>query len=57
MHGAKPNDLLQFDYVELGPSWDADRYVLRISTDQLSYAWFFAFLDTSAEKATRAIID
>lgn len=28
VHGTKPNDLVQFDYIRLGPSKSGDKYVL-----------------------------
>jgi len=56
-HGTKANDLLQFDYIELGPSTNGEKYVLMLRDDHSDYKWFFAFADTSAENAAQAIID
>lgn len=57
VHGTSPNDLLQFDYIELGPTPDGTKYVLMLRDDHSDYHWFFAFPDTSAENAAVAIID
>jgi transposase InsO family protein len=57
VHGTKPNDLLQFDYIELGPSQAGDKYVLMLRDDHSDYKWFFAFAGESAENAALAIID
>lgn len=57
MHGTKPNDFFQFEYVELGQSTHGEKYMLMVRKDHSSYAWFFAFSYTSAENAARAIID
>ena len=57
VHGTAPNDLLQFAYIELGPSTDGCKYVLMLRDDHSDYKWFFAFSDTSAENAAHAIID
>lgn len=57
VHGTSPNDLLQFDYIEVAPSASAEKYVLMLRDDHSDYKWFFAFPDTSAENAARAIID
>ena len=57
VHGTQANDLLQFDYIELGPSTEGSKYVLMLRDDHSDYKWFFAFPDTSAENAAHAIID
>lgn len=57
VHGTKANDLLQFDYIEIGPSDTGEKYVLMLRDDHSDYKWLFAFLDTSAANASRAIID
>lgn len=57
VHGTSANDLLQFDYIEIAPSSTGEKYVLMLRDDHSEYCWFFAFPDTSAENATRAIID
>lgn len=57
MRGTKPDDVLQFDYIELGPSSDGDKYVLMLREAHSSYAWFFAFSDTPAENGARGTVD
>ena len=55
--GTKPNDLLQFDYLDLGPSQSGEKYFLMLKDDHSSYCRLFAFADTSADNAAQAIID
>jgi transposase InsO family protein len=57
VHGTSPNDLLQFDYIEIGPGHKGEKYVLMLRDDHSSYAWFFPFAETSAENAAIALID
>lgn len=57
VHGTAPNDLLQFDYIKITAAVTGEKYVLMLRDDHSSYYWFFAFADTSAENAARAIID
>jgi len=57
VHGTKANDLLQFDYIEIGPSGSGEKYILMLRDDLSDYKWFFAFTDTDAKNAAQAIID
>lgn len=57
LFGTTPNDILQLDYIDLGPSATGDKYVLMLRDDHLDYNWFFSFPDTSAANAANAIID
>ena len=57
VHGTGPNDLLQFDVIELGPTSDGGKYVLMLQDDHSDYNWGFPFSYTSAENAAIAIID
>lgn len=57
LHGTSPNDLLQIDCIELGPSSQGVRYVLMIRDYYSSYRWIFPFYSTSEENAAHAIID
>lgn len=57
VHGTSPNALLQFYYIEIAPSATGEKYVLMMRDDHSNYCWLFAFPDTSAENAARAIID
>lgn len=53
--GTKPNHLLQFDYMKLGPIGISSVNVLMIQDDHSGYCWFFAFPDTKATNAVTAI--
>ena len=55
--GTKPHDLVQFDYVDLGPSRNGDKYVLMMRDDHSDYKWFFCFPNTDAANAATAIIE
>lgn len=57
VHGTKPNDLSQFDYVEMARSKTGEKYILMIRDDHSNYKWFFAFDSTSAKNAAHAILD
>lgn len=57
VHGTAPNDLVQFDYIEIAPSRTGEKYVLMLRDDHSDYKWFFAFTDTAADNAAQAIID
>ena len=57
VHGTAPNDLVQFDYIEIGPSNTGEKYVLMVRDDHSDYKWFFPFANTNAENAAIAIID
>lgn len=51
MHWTKPNNLLQFDYIELGPSTHGEKYVVIVRDAHSSYAWFVAYPDTTTDNA------
>ncbi len=57
MHGTKPNDLLQFDYIDLGPSNSGNMYVRIMRDSHSDYMWFLCFPNTCAENAVTAFID
>ena len=40
IHGTKPNDLLQFDYIELCQPPGGSKYVLMLGDDHSDYKWF-----------------
>lgn len=56
-YGTKPDDLLQFDYIKVGPSTDGDKYVPLLRDDHSGYSWLFLFSETTALNAAQAIID
>lgn len=53
VYKAKPNGLLQFHYINQGPSTDRAKYVLMLRDDNSDYKWFFPAADTSAEHAAQ----
>lgn len=57
LHGSKTNDLLQFDYIDLGKAISGPKYVLMLCDDHSEYSWMFAFPDTTAGNAAHALID
>lgn len=57
VHGTKPNDLLQFDYIDIGPSNNGDNYVLMMRVDHSDYKMYYCFPSTDAENAATAIIE
>lgn len=57
VHGTRPNDLIQFDYIELGKSTTGDKYVFMIRDDHSGYAWFYPTVNQEAEQAAVALID
>ena len=56
-YGTFPNELLQFDYIDLGPSSTSDKYVFMLRDDLSGYCWFYPTPSTSAEQASHALID
>ena len=57
VHGTAPNQLLQFDYIELGDSRTGEKYFLMLRDDHSDYKRFFAFTDMATENAVTAIVD
>lgn len=53
--GTRPNDLLQFDYLDLGKSTSGNRYVFMMREDHNGYTWLYPTPFTSAEEAAHAI--
>lgn len=56
-HGTSPNDLLLFDFIDVGPKNDGSRYILILQNYQSIYCGFFAFKRTSGLFAAQDIID
>lgn len=56
-HGKRANDLLQFDYIELGPGNTRAKDVLLLRDDHSDYKWFFGYPKTNAENAATGIIE
>ena len=57
VHGTRPNELLQFDYIEIGPANNGEKYILMLRDDHSDYKWFFMFPATTAANAAMAIVD
>lgn len=57
VHVCKPNDLIQFDYLELGAVSTGDKYVLMLPDDHSSHSRLFPFSFTSTTNAAHALID
>ena len=57
LHGSEPNDLLQFDFLEMAPSNTGAKYILLLRDDFSSYAWLIPFAAANAENAADAIIE
>lgn len=44
LHGSKENYLVQFNYMDLGPSITGENYVLIVRDDLSNYSYFFRSL-------------
>lgn len=56
VHGNAPNDLLQFDYMEIASAAANEKYILMLRGDHSTNSWLFACSDTVAENTACAII-
>lgn len=54
VHGLAPNDLLQFEYLEIAAAATGKKCALILRDNHFSYCWLFAISDSLAENATRA---
>lgn len=57
VYGTEANDLLQFEYIEIGPSGTDQKYILMFCDGHSDSKWFFSTPETAAENETLAIID
>lgn len=57
LFGTKPNELVQFDSIEPGPSRTVGKYVLMVRDDHSGYAWFFPASNIDPQTATNAFLD
>lgn len=55
--GTKPNELVHFDYIELGQSSTDEKYVLMVHDDHSCYSWFYPTSSTDSETAANALLD
>eukprot|EP00171_Calliarthron_tuberculosum_P023682 IDg23682t1 len=51
VHSTAANDLLQFDFLEIGPGADGLNYILMLRDDFSSYCWLFPFSGATASTA------
>ena len=56
-HGTAPNDLVQFDYIEIAPASNGDKYILMLRDDHSDYKWLFAYPSTAAANAAASLVD
>ena len=57
LHGMFSNDLIQFDFIEMGPSSTGMKYLLMIKDDFSSYSWFIPFSNANAENAADGLLE
>lgn len=48
-HGTQPNDLLQFDFLEIAPIKSGAKYLLMLCDDFSSYSWLIPFTAANSE--------
>lgn len=56
LFGTQPNDLVQFDYLELGFIRSVERYVVLFHHNHSSYSWFYISHSTDAAPAANALL-
>ena len=57
LHGLAPNDLLQFDFLEMAPSNTDMKYILMIRDDFSGYCWLLPLINADSENAADALIE
>jgi len=57
VHGTAPNDLLQFDFLEIGPGADGIKYILMMRDDFSSYCWLFPFSNANSDSTAMALLE
>lgn len=57
LHGTKPNDLIQFDYLEMSPRRSGEKYVLMVRDDHSGYCWLYRASSTDARTAAEYLVD
>ena len=55
LHGSKPNEVLHFDYLYLGPGSDSLNYVSILKDNFSSYVWLFPTESADADNAAQCI--
>ena len=57
VHGTSANDLIQFDFLEIGPSATGMKYILMIRDDLSSYSWLILFAKENAKNASDGLFE
>lgn len=57
VHVTNPNDVLQFDYIEIAEGSAFEKYILMLRDDHSEYRWLYSFSSTSAKISASAIIE
>ena len=57
VHGNRPHELLQFDYLSMAPGNDSIQYILMLRDDFSSFCWLFPFSTPAAENTALAILE
>ena len=57
VHGTAPHDLLQFDFIEMGPGTNGLKYILMLRDDFSSYCLLFPCERANAENAADALME
>lgn len=57
LYGTSANDLIQYDYIEMGPSTTGMKYLLLMRDDFSSYCWFLPFSNANSENAADALLE
>lgn len=57
VHGADPNDLVQFDYFDMGLATTGERYILMVRDNHSEYAWLYPSCDMTEETAAHSLLD
>lgn len=57
VHGTEPNDLLQFDFLEIAPSKTGSKYLLLLRDDFSSYSWLIPFTAANSDNTADALIE
>lgn len=55
VHGSRPNEVIHFDYLYMGPGVDGIQYVLLIKDDFSSYSWLVPCRAATAEEVAKAL--
>ena len=57
LHGLAPNDLLQFDFLEMCDSATGMKYILMVRDDFSGYSWLVPFANADSENAADGLLE